>query len=52
MYWLNRRMPPPLSNQNPPAKKPKKCDRWEEKEKRLEKMKTDLKLNANQRPLD
>lgn len=27
---------------------PKKCERWEEKEKRLEKLKSELKLNANQ----
>ncbi len=27
---------------------PKKCDRWEGKEKRLEMLKSDLKLNANQ----
>jgi hypothetical protein len=30
------------------SEQPKKCDRWEGKEQRLEKLKADLKLNANQ----
>ena len=32
----------------PASEQPKKCDRWEGKEKRLETLKSDLKLNANQ----
>ncbi len=34
--------------QEPSSGEPKKCDRWEEKEKRLETLKADLKLNSNQ----
>ncbi len=34
--------------QAPASVEPKKCDRWEEKEKRLETLKADLKLTANQ----
>ena len=34
--------------QDPASGEPKKCDRWEEKEKRLEALKSDLKLTANQ----
>ena len=30
------------------SEEPKKCDRWEGQEKRMEKLKSDLKLNANQ----
>jgi len=30
------------------SEQPKKCDRWEGEEKRLETLKSDLKLNANQ----
>ena len=30
------------------SEEPKKCDRWEGKEKHLEALKSDLKLNANQ----
>jgi hypothetical protein len=37
-----------LVKPKPASEEPKKCDRWEEKEQRLEKLKTDLKLNANQ----
>ena len=37
-----------LVKAKPASEEPKKCDRWEEKEKRLETLKTDLKLNANQ----
>ena len=37
-----------LVNPKPASEEPKKCDRWEGKEKRLETLKTDLKLNANQ----
>jgi protein CpxP len=32
----------------PASEQPKKCDRWKEKEKRLETLKSDLKLKANQ----
>ena len=35
-------------NQKPASEEPKKCDRWEGKEKRLEALKADLKLNASQ----
>ena len=35
-------------NPKPLSAEPKKCDRWEGKEKRLETLKTDLKLSANQ----
>jgi len=34
--------------QEPASGEPKKCDRWEGKEKRLESLKADLKLNAGQ----
>jgi protein CpxP len=34
--------------QEPAGGGPKKCDRWEEKEKRLETLKSDLKLTASQ----
>ena len=37
-----------LVKAKPASEEPKKCDRWEEKEKRLETLKTDLKLNASQ----
>ena len=37
-----------LVNPKPASEEPKKCDRWEGKEKRLEALKFDLKLNANQ----
>src|SRR5664280_2659708 len=37
-----------LVNAKPASEEPKKCDRWEDREKRLEALKTDLKLNANQ----
>jgi Spy/CpxP family protein refolding chaperone len=30
------------------SEQPKKCDRWEKKEQRLESLKSDLKLNPNQ----
>ena len=32
----------------PVGEQPKKCDRWEGKEKRLETLKADLKLSVNQ----
>lgn len=32
----------------PTSEQPKKCERWEGQEKRLETLKSDLKLNANQ----
>lgn len=32
----------------PSSEQPKKCDRWEGEEKRLETLKSDLKLNTNQ----
>jgi hypothetical protein len=35
-------------NPKPANEQPKKCDRWEEHEKHLETLKSDLKLNANQ----
>ena len=35
-------------NPKPVSAEPKKCDRWEGKEKRLETLKADLKLNPNQ----
>jgi hypothetical protein len=34
--------------QEPASAEPKKCDRWEEKEKRLDTLKSDLKLTASQ----
>ena len=37
-----------LVKAKPASEEPKKCDRWEEKEKRLETLKSDLKLNASQ----
>ena len=37
-----------LVKSKPASEELKKCDRWEEKEKRLETLKTDLKLNASQ----
>ena len=37
-----------LVKPKPASEEPKKCDRWEGREKRLEALKTDLKLNANQ----
>ena len=37
-----------LVKAKPAGEELKKCDRWEEKEKRLETLKTDLKLNASQ----
>jgi protein CpxP len=37
-----------LVNAKPASEEPKKCDRWEDREKRLEALKTDLKLHANQ----
>ena len=37
-----------LVKAKPASEEPKKCDRWEEKEQRLETLKTDLKLNASQ----
>ena len=37
-----------LAKPKPASEEPKKCDRWEGREKRLEALKTDLKLNANQ----
>jgi periplasmic protein CpxP/Spy len=37
-----------LGKPKPVKAEPKKCDRWEGEEKRLEKLKSDLKLNANQ----
>ena len=37
-----------LVKPKPASEEPKKCDRWEEKEKRLETLKSDLKLNASQ----
>jgi protein CpxP len=36
------------AKQEPAGAEPKKCGRWEEKEKRLETLKADLKLNATQ----
>ena len=37
-----------LGKPKPASEEPKKCDRWDEKEKHLEALKSDLKLNANQ----
>jgi len=37
-----------LVKAKPASEEPKKCDRWEGKEKRLEALKSDLKLNASQ----
>ena len=37
-----------LGKPKPASVEPKKCDRWEGKEKQLETLKSDLKLNANQ----
>ena len=37
-----------LIKPKPASEEPKKCDRTEEKEQRLETLKSDLKLNANQ----
>ena len=37
-----------LGKPKPVNEQPKKCDRWEGEEKRLETLKSDLKLNANQ----
>ena len=37
-----------LVKPKPDSEEPKKCDRWEEKEQRLETLKSDLKLNASQ----
>jgi len=37
-----------LSKPKLASEQPKKCDRWEGEEKRLETLKSDLKLNANQ----
>ena len=37
-----------LGKPKPASEEPKKCDRWEGKEKCLETLKSDLKLNANQ----
>jgi hypothetical protein len=37
-----------VGKQGPASAEPKKCDRWEEKEKRLETLKSDLKLTASQ----
>ena len=37
-----------LSKPKLASEQPKKCDRWEGKEKRLEALKADLKLNASQ----
>jgi protein CpxP len=37
-----------LVKPKPASEEPKKCDRWEEKEQRLETLKSDLKLNASQ----
>ena len=37
-----------LIKPKPASEEPKKCDRWEGREKRLEALKSDLKLNANQ----
>ena len=37
-----------LVKPNPASEEPKKCDRWDGKEKRLEAHKTDLNLNPNQ----
>jgi len=37
-----------LVKPKPASEEPKKCDRWEEKEQRLETLKSDLKLNVSQ----
>jgi periplasmic protein CpxP/Spy len=37
-----------LVKAKPASEEPKKCDRWEGKEKHLETLKSDLKLNASQ----